>query len=66
MINPIPRSRLFNTRPLEDIQTDIDRLPAKDKALVYQYVMATLNSCHAMVEQEMADAQLQGFLTKPC
>jgi hypothetical protein len=57
MHNPIPHSKLFNTRALEDIQTDIDRLPPKDKALVYQYVMATLNSCHALVEEAIEDSK---------
>jgi hypothetical protein len=57
MNNPIPHSRLFNTRPLEDIQSDIERLPAKDKALVYQYVMATLNSCHALVDEAIEDSK---------
>ena len=57
MINPIPRSGFFATRPLEDIQADIDGLPPKEKALVYAYVMATLNACHALVKEEIEDSK---------
>lgn len=57
MNNPIPRCGLFNTRPLEDIQFDIDRLPPTQKALVYQFVMTTLNSCHARVEEAIKDSK---------
>ena len=54
MNNPIPRCGLFATRPLEAIQADIEGLPPTQKALVYQYVMATLNACHALVKEEIA------------
>lgn len=53
MINPIPRTGLFATRSLEEIQAEIERLPAKDKALVYQFVMTTLNACHELVKEEI-------------
>ena len=53
MNNPIPRCSLFTTRTLEAIQSDIEGLPPTHKALVYQYVMATLNACHALVEEEI-------------
>ena len=55
MNNPIPRCGLFATRPLEDIQADIESLPPTQKALVYQFVMATLNACHARVEEAIED-----------
>ena len=57
MNNPIPRSRFFATRSLEDIQADIEGLPAKEKALVYQYVMMTLNACHELVREEIESSK---------
>lgn len=51
MKNPIPRSNLFATRTLPEIQADIESLPAKEKALVYSYVMATLNACHVLADE---------------
>lgn len=48
MQNPIPCSGLFATRTLQEIQADIDSLPPREKALVYSYVMATLNACHVL------------------
>lgn len=57
MINPIPSNGFFATRSLEDLQADIEGLPAKDKALVYQYVMMTLNACHALVKDEIEDSK---------
>lgn len=55
MNNPIPRSGLFATPTLAEIQADIETLPATQKALVYSYVMATLNACHQLVEEEHED-----------
>ena len=51
--NPIPHSGLFATRSLAEIQADIESLPAIQRALVYSYVMAVLNSCHQLVEDEI-------------
>ena len=57
MQNPIPFSGFFDTpRTLADLQARVESLPAKDKALVYTFVMMTLNTCHAIVEDEMVDA----------
>ena len=55
MKNPIPHTNLWVTRSLEDIQADIEGLPKQHKALVYSYVMAVLNACHDLVEQEMTN-----------
>jgi hypothetical protein len=51
-LNPIPHSNLFATRTLEEVQADIECLPAKERALVYSFVMATLNACHHAVEKQ--------------
>lgn len=56
MQNPIPFSGFFHTPTLAELQARVESLPAKDKALVYTFVMMTLNTCHAIVEDEMVDA----------
>jgi hypothetical protein len=56
--NPIPRSGLFATRTLSEIQAEIESLPATQKALVYTYVMATLNACHELVETEILSKEI--------
>jgi hypothetical protein len=57
MKNPIPHSNLFTTCSLEDVQADIESLPPAQKAVVYSFMMATLNACHALVEQEIEDSK---------
>jgi hypothetical protein len=57
MKNPIPHNGLFHTPTLEELDERTQGLPAKERALVYQYVMATLNACHALVEQEIEDSK---------
>lgn len=51
MKNPIPRSGLFATKTLVDLQEWIETMPAKDKAQAYLVMQLTLNSAHDMVEQ---------------
>jgi hypothetical protein len=51
--NPIPHSNLFATRSLEEVQASIECLPAKERALVYSFVMATLNAAHDLVQKEL-------------
>ena len=53
MNNPIPKSNLFASPVLEDIQAFIANLPAKEQANANLVFMFTLNSAHAMVEQEL-------------
>lgn len=55
MINPIPKSELWNTpASLEQLDEMIQQLPALQKALVYNHVMMTLNLCHKLVEDKNA------------
>ena len=54
-MNPIPFTGLFATPTLEQLQARIEALPSKERALVYTYVMMTLNACHALVEDEFVD-----------
>ena len=55
MINPIPKSELWNTPDsMEQLDDMIQQLPALQKALVYNHVMMTLNLCHKLVEDKNA------------
>ena len=51
--NPIPRSGFFATPTLEDLQDQIEALPKDQRALVWIYVMQTLNACHQIVEDKI-------------
>ena len=53
--NPIPRSGLFCTQTLSEIQDMIESMPAKQKADAYLIMQLTLNSCHQLVEDEVLD-----------
>lgn len=55
MTNPIPFSGFFMTPTLAELQDRVESLPPKDRAMVYTYVMMTLNACHAIVEDEFVD-----------
>lgn len=54
MKNPIPRSGMWATPTLEDLWQGLEGLPKKDKALVYNYVMMTMNACNKLVADELA------------
>ena len=56
--NPIPRSGFFATPTLEDLQSCIEALPSKERALVYTYVMQTLNACNQLVEDEILSKEI--------
>ena len=51
--NPIPRSGLFATKELGDIQAMIETFPAKQKADAYLIMQLTLNACNKLVEDEI-------------
>ena len=53
--NPIPRSGLFATPSLENIQTLISNLPAKEQATASMLFMFTLNACNLLVQEEILD-----------
>jgi hypothetical protein len=53
--NPIPRSGLFATPSLENIQTLISNLPAKEQANASMVFMFTLNACNLLVQEEILD-----------
>jgi len=48
--NPIPRSGIFATMTLGEIQAYISNLPKKEQATASLIMMWTLNSCNQLVE----------------
>ena len=56
--NPIPKSGFFATPTLEDLQTRIECLPSAERALVYTYVMQTLNACNQLVEDHILSKEI--------
>ena len=56
--NPIPRSGFFATPTLEDLQDQIEALPKEQRALVWTYVMQTLNACHQIVEDKILSREI--------
>jgi len=56
--NPIPRSGLFATKTLGEIQSMIESMPAKQKADAYLIMQLTLNSCHQIVEDEILSKEI--------
>lgn len=51
--NPIPRSGLFATKTLAEIQEYIECMPVEAKATAYLIMQLTLNSCYQIVEEEI-------------
>ena len=51
--NPIPRSGLFVTQTLSEIQDMIEAMPKKQRADAYMIMQLTLNSCNRLVEDEI-------------
>jgi hypothetical protein len=51
MKNPIPRSGLFATKTLVELQEYVELMSAKEKAQAYLIMQLTLNACHQMVEE---------------
>ena len=56
--NPIPRSGLFATKSLGEIQAMIETMPAKQKADAYLVMQLTLNSCHQIVKDEILSKEI--------
>jgi hypothetical protein len=56
--NPIPRSGLFATKTLAEIQEFIECFPAKQKADLYLVMQFTLNSCNQLVEDEILSKEV--------
>jgi hypothetical protein len=56
--NPIPRSGLFATKTLGDLQSYIELMSAKEKAQAYLIMQLTLNACHQIVEDEILSKEI--------
>jgi hypothetical protein len=51
--NPIPKSDIWATLTISEIQDFIDQLPAKERASASHVLMWTLNACHKLVDTEI-------------
>ena len=51
--NPIPRSGIWATYSLEDLQASLQKLSGAERALATHFVMLTLNACNQVVEDEI-------------
>jgi hypothetical protein len=56
--NPIPRSGLFATKSLAEIQEYIEAMPTEAKATAYLIMQFTLNSCYQIVEDEILSKEI--------
>lgn len=56
--NPIPKSNLFTTPTLEEIQKFISGLPSKEQANAQMLFMFTLNACNKLVEDEILSKEI--------
>jgi hypothetical protein len=56
--NPIPRSNLFTTPTLEEVQKFISTLPSKEQANAQMLFMFTLNACNQLVEDNILNKEI--------
>ncbi len=56
--NPIPKSGLFTTPTLDEIQAHISGLPSKEQAVASMVFMFTLNACNQLVEDEILSKEV--------
>jgi hypothetical protein len=56
--NPIPRSGLFATKSLGEIQEYIEMMPTEAKATAYLIMQFTLNACNKIVEDEILSKEI--------
>ena len=56
--NPIPRSGLFATPTLGQIQSQIEGFPPEQKAQLYLVMQLTLNACHKLVEDNILSKEI--------
>jgi hypothetical protein len=56
--NPIPKSNLFTTPTLAEIQSFISAMPAKEQANANLVLMFTLNACNKLVEDEILSKEV--------
>ena len=56
--NPIPKSNLFVTPTLEQIQAHISGLPSTEQAVANMVFMFTLNACNQLVEDKILSKEI--------
>jgi hypothetical protein len=56
--NPIPKSGLFTSPTLAEIQDFISKLPSKEQANANLVFMFTLNSCNQLVEDNILSKEV--------
>ena len=56
--NPIPKSNLFTTPTLEEVQKFIAGLPSKEQANANLVLMFTLNACNKLVEDKILSKEI--------
>jgi len=56
--NPIPKSNLFTTPTLEEIQSFISALPSGQQANANLVLMFTLNACNKLVEDNILSKEI--------
>jgi len=56
--NPIPKSNLFTTPTLAEIQDFISKLPSGQQANANLVLMFTLNACNKLVEDEILSKEI--------
>jgi hypothetical protein len=56
--NPIPKSGLWATYSLEDLQANLQKLSGAERALATHFVMLTLNACNKVVEDEILSKEV--------
>jgi len=56
--NPIPKSGLWATYSLEDLQANLQKLSGTERALASHFVMLTLNACNKVVEDEILSKEV--------
>ena len=56
--NPIPRSGMWATYSLEDLQASLQKLSGAERALATHFVMLTLNACHQVVDDEILSKEM--------
>jgi hypothetical protein len=56
--NPIPKSNLFTTPTLEEIQSFIAALPSNQQANANLVLMFTLNACNQLVEDNILSKEI--------
>lgn len=56
--NPIPKSGLWATYSLEDLQAMLEKLSGAERALATHFVMLTLNTCNQIVEEDILSKEV--------